>query len=744
VSIRLAIIGLAVVLGLTAPAAAAAIVVGRGDPIGPPAPGDVPVELQPRESNARLAGLDVPDPDGGPVWDLRTSRGRTGSVCVTVGQVFDGELGLLGLDRRFRSLPSVAADTCAAPQARGAILAGARAFRGGGRLRDLTVVSGLAAAGVETVSVIAAERRVHTAIGSDRTFLAVVRGLPEALRPRVVVTETSGRTTTLRFADAGELTVADPSGGAPWTLQYSVGRGGLRCVNAVREPSPDSRLAAVPRRCGPPGRPFAAIRRFVPQVEAAATSRWGLQPARTVVWGTAPPAGDGPLLIGAGPGRRLAVDRRGGDEPLTDGVSGAPAGRGGFLAVLDGRVDPRRLRVVAGGRRLDPEATLDAAGRRVGREPLPAWRSVAAVVRRSGAAAPLVVEAGSVAISRRAADSAGAFQWALRSWSARGSRRTRFTCFAIGIQRRESLIEPLPGGGYRTVGTGAPDARCTPLRRHSRQLVTVRTYLDDAASRDPQPNRVVVAGLLGEGARRAELLRAGAPRPLSLGPHGTFLAVLGPEHAGVRLQLRVLRRTRGWRTSPAFRVARACNPQPGLSVRVPDPDGGPSWTTGRGRSGGRSCRYVGRMIGDRVATVAAGRNWATFEPTVASVLLARQPRRSDRPLTLFVDTAATSPRRGAPSPAQVARRTLPGRTIVSGAADERVMAITLRTPREVRTVRPGPGGLFLVVYDGAFYGGQIEAIASLRGARTVTQTFHLGHLDPSSLPPGPADAHPAR
>jgi hypothetical protein len=744
VSIRLAIAGLAVMLGLTALAAAATIVIGRGDPIGAPRPGDVPVELQPVEGSARLSGLGVPDPDGGPAWDLRTSRGRTGSVCATVGQVRDGELGLLGLDRRFRSLPSASGDTCAARAGADTTLAGARAFRGGGRLGDLTVVSGLLAPGVRAVGVIAAERRVPTAVGADRTFLAVMHGRPEALRPRVVLTERSGLTTTLRFADSGELTVADPSGGAPWTLRYSVGRGGLRCVSAVREPGPDSRVASVPRRCGPPARPFVAIRRFVPQVRTGASLRWGLQPARTVVWGSTSPAGDEPLLLGAGPARRLPVDRLGGGEPLPDGMSRTPSGRGGFLAVLDGRVDPRRLRVIAGGRRLAPGAALDAAGRRVGREPLPAWRSVAAVARRSGVAAPLVVEPGSVAISRRTADSTATFAWALRSWSARTARGARFTCFAIGIEQRGRLVEPLPDSAFRIVGTGAPDAQCTPLRRPARQLVTVRTYLDDAASRDPQPRRVVAAGLLGDGARRAELLRAGAPRPLALGRHGTFLAVLGPEHAGVRLALRVLRRKGGWRTSLAFGVARACNPQPGLSVRVPDPDGGPSWTAGRGRAAGRSCRYVGRAIGDRVATIATGHNWATYEPMMVSVLFARQPRRSDRPLTMFVNAAAPAPPPAAPSRAQVARRTLSGRTILSGAADERVRAITLRTPRDVRTVRPGPGGLFLVVYDGAFYGGQIDAIAALRGGRTVTETLPLGYRNPSSRRPGLADAHPAR
>ena len=46
--------------------------------------------------------------------------------------------------------------------------------------------------------------------------------------------------------------------------------------------------------------------------------------------------------------------------------------------------------------------------------------------------------------------------------------------------------------------------------------------------------------------------------------------------------------------------------------------------------------------------------------------------------------------------------------------------IALRTPRDVRTLRP-VGGVFLAVYDGAFYGGSIVATARLRDGRTVTQ-----------------------
>ena len=142
---RAFVIGLLALLGLAAAAAAATLIIGRGDPIPAARSGDVPLELRPVAGSARLNGLNVADPDGGPMWDVRTSRSRTGAVCTTVGQVLDGELGLLGLDRRFRALPAGAADTCSTPQRRGATLAGARAFRGGGKLTALTVVNGVAA-----------------------------------------------------------------------------------------------------------------------------------------------------------------------------------------------------------------------------------------------------------------------------------------------------------------------------------------------------------------------------------------------------------------------------------------------------------------------------------------------------------------------------------------------------------------------------------------------------------------------
>jgi hypothetical protein len=75
--------------------------------------------------------------------------------------------------------------------------------------------------------------------------------------------------------------------------------------------------------------------------------------------------------------------------------------------------------------------------------------------------------------------------------------------------------------------------------------------------------------------------------------------------------------------------------------------------------------------------------------------------------------AETSPT----SPSQVARRMLPGRTIVTGALRADVVSVTLR---DVRTLKP-VDGIFLAVYDGAFYIGDVVAEAHLRDGRTLTE-----------------------
>jgi len=85
--------------------------------------------------------------------------------------------------------------------------------------------------------------------------------------------------------------------------------------------------------------------------------------------------------------------------------------------------------------------------------------------------------------------------------------------------------------------------------------------------------------------------------------------------------------------------------------------------------------------------------------------------------------------------AQVERRTLPGRTVVSGVASSEVESITLATPSDVRTLRPsGPRHVFIVVYDGIFYSGTATATILLRDGRTVTESPR-GLFDLAENPP---------
>ena len=65
-----------------------------------------------------------------------------------------------------------------------------------------------------------------------------------------------------------------------------------------------------------------------------------------------------------------------------------------------------------------------------------------------------------------------------------------------------------------------------------------------------------------------------------------------------------------------------------------------------------------------------------------------------------------------------------GRVLVGGVAHPDVVSITLRTPRDVRTLIPsGRHHAILAVYEGAFPGGELTATALMRDGREVTRTL---------------------
>jgi len=73
-----------------------------GAPIGPEVPGTPTAnEGVAIPASITVLPLRVPDPDGGPPWGLRALKTTRGLMCVQVGRIVDGRIGVLGRDGAF-------------------------------------------------------------------------------------------------------------------------------------------------------------------------------------------------------------------------------------------------------------------------------------------------------------------------------------------------------------------------------------------------------------------------------------------------------------------------------------------------------------------------------------------------------------------------------------------------------------------------------------------------------------------
>lgn len=106
----LAAIALGILL-LAVAAYAATQIIGVGAPVGPshdwerssPSTGvGVPVAgVRSAPASAQLLAISVPDPAGGLPWGMRIVRTTRGLVCMQIGRLLDGRLGVLGQDGEF-------------------------------------------------------------------------------------------------------------------------------------------------------------------------------------------------------------------------------------------------------------------------------------------------------------------------------------------------------------------------------------------------------------------------------------------------------------------------------------------------------------------------------------------------------------------------------------------------------------------------------------------------------------------
>jgi hypothetical protein len=749
---RTLLIALALTL-LLAGAAAAAILIARGAPLPAPNARDLQSSGVPLPATVRLARIDAPDPAASePPWDIRLSRTRAGETCSAVGQVLDGAFGIVGLDHVFRALPLGGVDACGVEGPDAPVLAGARVFVGASSLDPRTVVNGVAGNGARSVTAYGPDGARALRLGPQGSFLTVYRGYVEEVRPRIVVVMRDGQSRTIEFAQTSTFEVADSGGGSPWEVSGGAdvepGAGpDENCAQASQElgRSNPSRVdsSLTPEVCGPLGRQplFVLMRRFVPGSGEHSGFPWGNSPSRTLVYGAAAPQVASLTLTGAGPARALPVDPHGGV----------------FLAVLDGRVDPRALTLAAhlrDGRTLTytrstnvfdfqsnrplPEASVPPF-----RAPLPA--------SQASTPPPDLPLVSTVRETLRAKDPAGGPEWALRSWQALPNPRAnfgggytsaRFLCTQFGVIENHRLVEPRAGLAPLQLGVGQEyglNGGCNAPRDLTRfaPMIEPVSYLDDPYAYAPRPVRTVVAGMLRLDAASPVLLGAGAPRPLTLDANHAFLAVLPGRYwdAPLRISATIHGRTVVGSTSPSFPGPEAPTaPQ----ARAPDPNGGAPW----GFSAGHGSSAYGRIVDGRIAGIeqrtGALRNGPEGWNGGGTAPSLRKP-----PPVRFDTQGGSEPSlpwlSGPPPSPEVQRRTLPGETIITGTADADVSSITLTTPRDVRTLRPsGPSHAFIVVYDGVFFRGALTASVGLRDGRRITLQVPNG---PGGLP-GPPPSMP--
>jgi hypothetical protein len=730
-----------VVLLVLVAAAAAAVLISSGSPLPAPRAQDLESGGIPLPSTVHLAGLDVSDPQAGaPPWDLRLSRSRSGETCTAVGQVLNGQFGIVGLDHVFRVLPLGGVDVCGFDAVDGPVLAGARVFSGSSSMEARTVVNGVAGAGTRSVTAYGPEGARALTLGPDGSFIAVYRGYVEDVRPRLVIVGRHGTTRTVAFAQSSSLEVPDPQGGAPWQVS-----GGAdleqnahldeNCVQASRvlnhanpffgdtanTPEICGRLAANPL--------FVLMRRFVAGQGESSGFPWGNNPSRTLIYGAAAPRVSSLSLTGVGPERQIQIDPHGGV----------------FMAVLDGHVDPGSLTLTAhlkDGSTVRYTRSANVLEWRTNRPlvepPVPAYREPVPVAQITPPSEGTPI-AATLRETVQVRDPAGGPPWVLRSWRsilhASGSTASGHSmlqyCFQFGVMDKGGLVLPRTGAASVPLNPpGHPTSDSDEERCNSTQVLTrnathfsVESYLADPYAYSPKVVRTLVSGQAPIGSTHALLIGAGAPRALAVDANDAFLIVLPGRYWANRLHLAY---TLDGRTYGLPARGGMSQRGPGLrpEARAPDPDGGAPWGFAER---GSSFNGFGRIVEGRIVDIEEARGTVTDGPGFfeegAGLQLGRTPQVQFHEQRVEENEGIA----GHVAPltrAEIERRTLPGRTVITSIALPDVVSVTLTTPSDVRTLRPsGPRHVIIAVYPGVFYQANPTATILLRDGQTITQSI---------------------
>jgi hypothetical protein len=280
-------------------------------------------------------------------------------------------------------------------------------------------------------------------------------------------------------------------------------------------------------------------------------------------------------------------------------------------------------------------------------------------------------------------------------------------------------------------------------RTRPQALAMLETTLRFPTPSEPRIAATAPWGAAPPGMRR--IVAVAAPtgeRELRTGAAGAFLDVGGrdvrPHSAAVRFEGakgRTVRRFTNSRPGPRRRGDPAARPAPvpgteRLEVRAPDPTGGPGWgiAVADATDGGVCVAQQGQLVEDRIGGIDAthGLFWEATTTPGDCRTYATPTRR--RPLlisygggTAPVEQSALAQR------ARRERRLLPGRFELRVDCHPDVEQVTIRTPRDIRTLVPSPRAhIVFALYDGGFPAGKIVVTATLAGGRRYSERFDVG------------------
>jgi hypothetical protein len=359
---------------------------------------------------------------------------------------------------------------------------------------------------------------------------------------------------------------------------------------------------------------------------------------------------------------------------------------------------------------------------------------------------------GPVRIEARAADPRGGPEWAVRVFrAARVVRRPmrrhgvdpvvgHALCAQVGRIHDGRFGWLTADGTFRPLrisAQGGSVSSCVLRTADLRGEPTLSTLSPITEPHAPaaRVKSTVAWGVAGRGARAVTLKVAGRTVVANRTPNNAYIIVVGPETAQPEISGtatyaggRTVRLGAGSHRWPG--TGGASGP-PQLAARAPDPNGGlPFAMTVSRRPDGVWCQATGgRVVDGRVGGVDYARDILTETSYSGGGTCGGggAPDFREHPVLMSWGGGGDAIEEGGDTggTGRIARRTQKGLMTFSGQAAPGVVAVTLETPRDVRTLIPtGPTRAFIAVYDGSFPTGGVKVVAR----------FKDGHVQTDALP----------